>query len=139
MTPRPSQKAYKSKRLQPERGLHSVVADWLDLELDERWALWFPIPNAANFNPIVGAMLKRTKQIKPGVHDICVMWRMLSKGTGVVFIELKVKPNKPTDDQITFGHRVTLIGGVWKACYSLQEVREFLSMLSVPMKGRVLS
>ena len=122
----------KATRKQPERALHTAVAELLDYGLPSD-AAWFPVPNGAHMkSPRHAAMMKRSGQLKAGVPDIGIIWAKRA-----LFIELKAGRNDTTDAQVEFGQRLTLAGAVVCTCRSLDEVRNFLATVGVPMRARV--
>lgn len=128
-----NQKAWKGKRRQPERNLHQAVGDYLDMCLDRQFADWFPIPNGAHMgSPRHAAMMKRTKQLRPGVPDICVV----TSGRAI-FIELKAEHGRMSAEQELVADSLMLAGAVVRVCRSVDQVREFLGMLQVPLRGHV--
>src|SRR4051812_41829474 len=80
--------------------------------------LIFHCPNGGSRNGAEGAKLKKMGVLK-GVSDVIVMH---PKGihTGLV-MELKVKPNKPTEDQYEFMRRARGAGWMARVCYSFDE------------------
>lgn len=42
------------------------------------------------------------------------------------FVESKVRPRKPTPEQINFIERIRLLGGIAGVCYSVEEFRELI-------------
>lgn len=130
MIPRADQKGWKAKRKKqgsPERSLHKLVADYLDLALPGD-AFWFPIPNGTFIaSPIYRAMLARTKQIKAGVPDLGIVYRR------PIFIELKDKYRDLSEEQERVHVLLTGAGAVVAICRSLPEVKAFLSQL-IPLK-----
>lgn len=120
----------KAKRRQPERALHKQVADYLDLALTGE-SFWFPVPNGPKLSAITAAMLKRTKQIKAGVPDICI----ISRG-GAYFIELKAPKGRATASQWSAATLLASAGADVMMCDSLDKVRDALAWWKIPVRAR---
>ena len=118
----------KPKRQQPERALHKLVADYLDLALTPA-SFWFPIPNGAKLSKITGAMLKRTKQIKAGVPDICIV-----NDGRACFLELKSKRGTATENQFDTAYALAGAGAVVAMCKTLDQVKNALKDWGIPLK-----
>ena len=64
----------------------------------------FSVPNGAHLagdargRAIKMANLKRTG-LRPGVPDLCLAVPRLDIGAGALYVEMKRKPNKPSEDQ----------------------------------------
>lgn len=90
-------------------------------EQQERWPeldLMFAIPNGGERNLRVAANLK-AEGVKAGVLDIFLP---IARGEWHgLFIEMKVKPNKPSDKQTEFAEKVTVKGYKCVLCYSWLE------------------
>lgn len=81
-------------------------------------ALMFAIPNGGERNLRVAANLK-AEGVKAGVSDI--MLPVSRGGFHGLFIEMKVKPNKPSTEQLDFIGAVTEQGYLAVVCYSWAE------------------
>lgn len=113
----------------PEDRLQISVAGYLDLALPVG-AVWFHIANQRQTSARMGAKLKRMG-VKPGVPDICVIWR-----GRVIFIELKTPTGRVSPAQKDMARWLTLAGAVVVTCRSVDEVSDFLAGI-IGMKGRV--
>ncbi len=93
--------------------------------------LAFHIPNGGERNPKVAAQLK-AEGVKSGVLDIFLpvargWWHGL-------FIEMKIKGNKPSDNQLMFATGVSKQGYQIALCYSwLEAVAALETYLSLPL------
>lgn len=123
---------WKKKRKQPERGLHELVAEYLDTSLPRPDAYWFPVPNGTHISsPAYRAMMHRTQQIKSGIPDIGVVFKGRS-----IWIELKSEKGRLEDSQKAAQTALTLAGAVCAVCRSVDDVEAFLGQL-MPLKGKV--
>lgn len=118
------------KRQQPERALHKLVADYLDLALTPA-SFWFPIPNGPRLSRVTAAMMKRTKQVKKGVPDDCVVHRGIAH-----FIELKSAKGRATESQWEAAAGLAKAGAFVAFCKSLDEVKNALKDWGIPVKAR---
>lgn len=88
--------------------------------------LMFAIPNGGLRNKIVAAKLKK-EGVKAGVLDIFLPVPRLYSGEDPVhglFIEMKVKPNKPTKNQLYWMGRLEAEGYETAVCYSWIEAKD---------------
>lgn len=113
----------------PEDRLQISVAGYLDLALPVG-AVYFHIPNGGSRHVREAAKLKRMG-VKPGVPDICIVWRGRS-----IFIELKTPTGRVSPVQRDMAQALTLAGAVVVTCRSVDEVSEFLAGV-IGMKGRI--
>ncbi|NBW32041.1 MAG: VRR-NUC domain-containing protein [bacterium] len=116
-----------SKRGQPEHRMQVALFKWAKLAAatDPRIGLMFAIPNGGARNAIVASKLK-AEGVKPGVPDV-----FLPVPAGEyhgLWIELKVKPNKPSPEQqdwirklILAGYRVEVVYDDWDRARRLVE------------------
>lgn len=79
---------------------------------------FFHVANERRCSMQYGRLLKR-KGVKPGFSD-CFMPRGNHTFKGL-FIELKIKPNKPTPNQLIFIENMISEGYAAHVCYSLVE------------------
>ena len=113
----------------PEDRLQISVAGYLDLALPVG-AVWFHIANQRQTSARMGAKLKRMG-VKPGVPDICIIWRGRS-----IFIELKTPKGRTSPAQEAVMSALTMAGAVVNVCRSLEDVQGFLATI-IPLKGRL--
>lgn len=102
-----------------EDDLQKQVAKYLDLKK----VLWCHVANERKTSFQAGARLK-AKGVKSGVPD-CVIFKSNGIYNGLA-IELKVKPNNPTENQEKWIK--DLRENNWKACitYSFKETKEII-------------
>jgi len=99
-----------------EDDLQMSVAKYLDfLKL-----CWCHVANERKTSKIAGARLKK-KGVKSGVPDVLI-FEPNKEHIGLA-IELKIKPNKPTDNQKEWLKNLDIKG--WKTiiCYTFDEVK----------------
>ena len=92
-------------------------ADAAEVEHPELRML-YAVPNGGHRHPAVAAMMKAEGQ-RAGVPDMCLpvargRWHSL-------YIELKVRPNKPTAEQVDWIERLRYYGNSAIVCYGAQE------------------
>jgi len=81
----------------------------------------FAIPNGGHRNIRVAQKLKH-EGVLSGVSD---MFLALPSGKSAgLFIELKIKPNKPTDNQITFAKKMMESGYHVEFIYSFEKFQQ---------------
>lgn len=112
----------------PEDDLQKAVAQLLDLL---GW-LWWHTPNGGKRSAREAARLK-AMGVKAGVPDVLIFERT-NTGFGCA-IELKIKPNKPTVEQLATME--ALRGRGWQAtvCHSMDEVMMTINAVR-PANGR---
>ena len=91
-----------------EDNLQIAVMDYIRLQYPT--ALAIHVGNERATSPQAGARLKR-KGVLSGVFDILI-FNPIDKFNGLA-IELKIKPNKPTENQLDFKHKIEY--NCWKA------------------------
>jgi hypothetical protein len=117
------------KRNQPEQALHKAVAEYLDYALPPD-AFWFPVPNASKRGVVQAALMKQAREMRPGVPDICLVYRGRFVG-----IELKAKGGYLSPAQKDVHGRVTMAGGLVTVIRSIDALYDFLVQI-VPLKAR---
>lgn len=109
-------------RAETEHAHQTALFCWAALPDQQRaypeLSLMFAIPNGGERNKIVAGNLK-AEGVKAGVLDIFVP--VARGGFHGLFIEMKVKPNKPTTEQKEFQSAVELQGYATSVCYSWVE------------------
>ncbi len=103
-----------------EHAEQCVVIEWATYNTT-RWPqlrTLYAIPNGGKRERSVAAKLQ-AEGVKPGVSDLCLP--VSRNGKHGLYIEMKVKPNKPTEEQLcwladldSFGYRAVV-------CYSADE------------------
>ena len=97
-----------------EDDLQKQVASYLDL----RKVLWCHVANERKTSMQEGVRLK-AKGVKSGVPD-CLIFNNKKNYKGLA-IELKIKPNTPTDNQKEWLLELSLLGWLCVVCYSYDE------------------
>ena len=100
-----------------EDDLQMQVASYLDL-LNVTWC---HVANERKAKPQAGARLKR-KGVKSGVPD-CLIFDCCNGFNGLA-IELKIKPNKPTVNQLGWLLSLEDIGWKTWTCYTFEDAKE---------------
>lgn len=91
--------------------------------LNSKGALWFHPPNGGTRNIIEATKLK-AMGVKSGVPD-CMIFNK-RRGFAGLAIELKVKYNKPSENQIAFMEKLVTEGWKCQVSYSLDEVCDII-------------
>lgn len=87
------------------------------------YALAFHIPNERKASIARRMTLKRAG-VRKGVPDICVPYP--SSGYHGLFIEMKVKPNRPSPEQLELLEQLSAAGNFAMLCWSAKEAIEIL-------------
>lgn len=107
----------------PEEGEMITFFDYCRWKgkVDQRYNMIFHVPNESKSSPQRRISMKRAG-LKAGVPDIVVA--VPAQGWGALFMEMKVKPNKPTEAQEQWIHDLNKIGYraqvVWSASEAIQ-------------------
>lgn len=106
-----------------------ILYDWIIFnKLDD---ICFHVGNERSVSPQAGSIFKR-KGIKPGVSDYFIM-RPMTPYHGLI-IELKIKPNKPTDLQLKFLETMNKEGYLavvrWSAKECIETIQDYLMISS---------
>lgn len=122
-------KSLAKKRAHPEDDLAMAVADYL-----ERFAppyTWWHVPNGGQLarGAFQGERLRKMG-MRAGVFDL----HFILPGGRLGVIELKIKPNKPTPEQLDFQRTVLDNHGEANVCYSFDEVMLALKTWGYPMQ-----
>ena len=107
--------------MQKEDALQIAVVNYLRLQYPNK--IFTHCPNGGSRNAIEGAKLKRMG-VSPGVPDL-LFFNPIGIYTGLA-IELKIKPNKPTETQIKWISDLISCGWLVKVCYSFDEAKEII-------------
>lgn len=87
------------------------------------YALAYHIPNERSASIQRRITLKRAGVLK-GVPDICVPVR--NNKYSALYIEMKIKPNKPSPEQISLIEHLNLVGNYAILCWSADEAIKVL-------------
>ena len=106
--------------------MQKAFFQWLAIAHRSVYALAFAVPNGARRSVMQGKRL-RDEGMKAGIPDVAIM--IPSSPYHGMFIEFKIHPNKPTEEQLLMIGRLRGYYCV-RVCYSLEEameaVREYL-------------
>ena len=121
------------RRNQPERKLHLQVTQYLARALPDN-AFYFPVPNAANFDPIRGARLRQSGEIRAGVPDLIVIW-----AGKVIAVELKAPQGgglSPVQRDVR--DLMLLAGCTHHIVRTIEQLHEALESYQMPLKVRLV-
>lgn len=111
-----------------EHNLQVSCVKWFRLKY--RGHLIYAVPNGGQRNKIVAAKLK-IEGVTSGVPDLHIP--IANRFYHGLYIEMKVKPNTPTESQIEMMNQLRLNGYKCEVCYSLDEfmrvVNEYMKTL----------
>lgn len=107
--------------IQREHELQVVCINWFRLAFPQYGKALFAIPNGGARNIIVASKLKAEGVLK-GVPDLFLS--VPSNGYHGLYIEMKVKPNKPSPEQIELMEMYECLGYKCVVCYSSYEFME---------------
>lgn len=85
--------------------------------------LLYHIPNEGKRSAVTGARLK-AQGLKSGVPDVCLP--TAHGGYIGLYIEMKVKPNKPTENQKRWLRALREAGHMVAVCYGFEEARNLI-------------
>ena len=96
--------------------------------------LMYHIPNEGKRSRITGARLKQAG-LRSGVPDICLP---TAHGDYIgLFIELKIKPNKPTGNQKQWLRALREAGHFTAVCYTWEEAKDLIEdYLRLPERSK---
>ena len=98
--------------------------------------LMYHVPNEGKRSRLAGARLKEAG-LKSGVPDVCLP--TAHGGYIGLYIEMKVKPNKPTENQKQWLRALRCAGHLTTVCYSFEEakklIEDYISLPATVMKG----
>lgn len=83
----------------------------------------YHVPNEGKRSRIAGARMKQSG-LKSGVPDICLP--TAHGGYIGLYIEMKVKPNKPTENQKRWLRALRSAGHCTAVCYGWEEARRLI-------------
>lgn len=112
---------------QLEHKLQCACVRWLRLQHPN--VLCFAIPNGGARSALTGAMLK-AEGVVAGVPDLMIA--MPKNGYAGLFVEMKVKPNRPSREQKEIISKLEDAGYKVAFCYAFEEfvkiVTEYLAL-----------
>lgn len=112
----PGQKPKKKQK--PESALQRSFCRWLFYQHRDLYETMWATPNGGYRLPSEAAALKE-EGVKPGVPDIFIAHP--HAGYAGLFIEFKIKPNRPTEKQAEMMTRLIAKGYDGAFCYTLDE------------------
>lgn len=118
---KPGARIARHKREEPEHSLQKQVITLLRFNAYPG-VVFFHVPNEGKRGIKARARLKQ-EGVLAGVSDIVLFIPPQGRAH---CLELKVKPNTPTDAQVAFGDAVAAAGGRFAVAYSLSEARIWL-------------
>lgn len=110
-----------TKRAQPEFGLHKFTVQLLMLNAAPG-VLYYHPPNGEYRSKRTAGRLK-LMGVRAGVADIALVLPPLGMSA---FLELKIKPNKLTDEQAAFQRACLACGALFAVAYTPEEVKATL-------------
>jgi hypothetical protein len=109
-------KPKRKKPSHPESDLQKACVKWFKLQYPQR--VIFAIPNGGNRSRIEAAIMQG-EGVMSGVSDLFIPEPM--QNFHGLWIEMKIKPNKLTDEQLKFTLRMVERDYKTAVCYSLDE------------------
>lgn len=116
----------------PEAKLQRAVASYLSLVLPDK-VMWSAIGHGGG-GKIRGAQLKGMG-LRRGLADFYIAWYTIN-GQQTLWIELKSKDGRQSDEQKKFQTCVENIGHSYLVCRSIDEVVNAIILNAVPTKAR---
>jgi len=116
-----------------EHGHQAALFCWAASEPGTQLKFMFAIPNGGERAPVTASRLK-AEGVKSGVLDIFLPYPI--RPHHGLFIEMKIKPKKPTDNQIKFARQMRMQGYKTALCYTWEEGREAIRRY---LRGLILS
>jgi hypothetical protein len=108
----------KKKRGNPEAVLQTHFFRWLFYRDKLTWHVAHAIPNGGSRHRLEANSLK-LQGVKAGIPDAFIPYPL--HGHHGLYIEFKIRPNKPEEHQIEMMERLRLRGYICLVCYSLDE------------------
>ena len=97
----------------------------------EELKLMYHVPNEGKRSSVTGARMKQAG-LKPGVPDVCLP--TAHGGYVGLYIEMKVKPNKPTENQKQWLRALREAGHFTAVCYTWEEAKNLIEeYLGLPL------
>jgi hypothetical protein len=116
---------------QTEAALQRTVVQYLTHALPRHEALFWHTPNGGWRSRATAGRLK-AEGVMPGVADIVIVWQ-----GRVIAIELKAKRGSQSPAQKAWADALTLAGGAYAVCRSLEAVERFLDVAGIPLRASV--
>lgn len=107
------------RRAHPEDDMQASFVQWFRLQYKTR--IIMSIPNAAKRSLWLARLMRKTGLLK-GALDLFIPEPVLS--TPGLWLEFKVKPNKPTDDQERFIAAMKARGYSVVVCHSFDQAKD---------------
>lgn len=110
---------------QKEENEQSLLFRWADFAQYQypELKLLYHVPNEGKRSKATGARLKQLG-LKSGVPDVCLP--TAHGGYIGLYIEMKVKPNKPTENQKEWLRDLRGAGHFTAVCYNFEEAKELI-------------
>jgi len=118
----------------PEEALQKQVAQFLDIALPPDESFWWHTPNQRGTRKEWENKLLKAFGVKAGVPDCMIIWKGRTIG-----IELKAPAWYLSTAQKEAHRCLTLAGAVVCVCRSLPEVANFLDVIGIPLKAKVMA
>ena len=97
----------------------------------EELKLMYHVPNEGKRSAVTGARMKQAG-LKSGVPDVCLP--TAHGGYVGLYIEMKVKPNKPTENQKQWLRALREAGHFTAVCYTWEEAKNLIEeYLGLPL------
>jgi len=109
----------KPRRNRPEAILTTHYFRWLGYAYPRAFKVAHHIPNEGKRSVIEGALLKQ-QGLKKGTPDICIP--IANESHHSLYLEVKIKPNKPTKEQKEMISLLEAEGNRCEVCYTLDEL-----------------
>ena len=106
-----------------EHNLQVACVQWFEYQHPNR--LIFAIPNGGHRHITVAAKLKK-EGVRPGVPDLFIP-EPVGPYNGL-FIEMKIRPNKPTRSQIKMIGELQKRGYKCEVCYSFEDFKNVVNL-----------
>ena len=105
--------------MQKESVLQTACVKWFRLQYPD--LVIYAVPNGGSRNVREGQRLK-AEGVLAGVADLVVL---LPQGKSL-YIEMKVKGNRQTDNQKDFQKKAIALGHTYAVCYSFEEFQQVI-------------
>lgn len=109
----------RRRKIGPEACLQITVVEYLRLA-GVPGLLYFSVPNEQKCSVQRGAMLKRMGRL-PGVSDLVIVIPRAGRNPTVLFLELKAKGEKPSEEQVAFAKAASAISAFWDCADNIDD------------------